>query len=76
MFPWEWRKGKRLQATTVPDSATSCVIKGNINSKGERIYHMPGGRWYDRTKIEPARGERWFCAEAEAIAGGWRRANR
>ena len=50
------------------------AIKGNINAKGERIYHMPGGQWYDRTRIDPAEGERWFCSEAEARAVGWRRA--
>jgi micrococcal nuclease len=49
-----------------------CRIKGNINSKGEKIYHLPGARDYDRTVIEPAKGERWFCTEAEANAAGWR----
>ena len=44
---------------------------GNITSRGRRIYHMPWGRWYRRTKIETARGERWFCSEAEAIRAGW-----
>jgi hypothetical protein len=47
-------------------------IKGNINSKGERIYHVPGGRSYANTAIDTARGERWFCSEAEARASGWR----
>jgi hypothetical protein len=41
---------------------------------GERIYHAPGGRWYSRTKINEAKGERWFCSEEEARAAGWRRA--
>jgi hypothetical protein len=48
--------------------------KGNINSKGERIYHVPGGRSYANTVIDPTHGERWFCSEAEAQAAGWRRA--
>ncbi len=74
--PWEWRKGKRLQTATVPVSATRCVIKGNISSKGERIYHVPGGRYYNRTKISTAKGERWFCSEAKARAAGWRKAKR
>ncbi len=70
--PWEWRRGKRLAANdNTPDQ---CRIKGNINRKGERIYHLPGGKWYDRTKIDPAKGERWFCSEAEARAVGWRTA--
>jgi endonuclease YncB( thermonuclease family) len=71
VLPWEWRRGKRLAAETFPQPM-DCPIKGNINSKGERIYHVPGGRWYDRTKINPAKGERWFCTEEEALAAGWR----
>lgn len=55
----------------------SCNIKGNISqSSGEKIYHTPGQRDYDRTDIDPARGERWFCTEEEAVAAGWRRAMR
>lgn len=51
-----------------------CVIKGNTSSSsGERIYHVPGQRYYEQTKIEPDRGERWFCTEEEAIANGWRK---
>ncbi len=53
-----------------------CTIKGNINSRGERIYHMPGQRYYGDTRIDTRRGERWFCTEAEARAAGWRRARR
>ena len=56
----------------MPDSASGCRIKGNISSSGERIYHVPGGEWYDRTKITAGKGERWFCTEAEAQAAGWR----
>ena len=37
-----------------------------------RIYHVPGGEWYDRTRIDPAKGEPWFCTEEEARAVGWR----
>lgn len=49
-----------------------CNIKGNVNTKGERIYHVPGQRYYDKTRIEAGHGERWFCSEAEARAAGWR----
>ena len=45
-----------------------CTIKGNISSSGERIYHITGGQYYDRTKINTAKGERWFCSEAEAVS--------
>ncbi len=69
--PWEWRRGKRIAAN---DKAPGqCRIKGNINAKGERIYHAPGDNWYDRTRIDPPKGERWFCSEAEAMAAGWRK---
>lgn len=50
------------------------VIKGNISSSGEKIYHVPGQRYYDVTVIDEAKGERWFCTEAEAVAAGWRKA--
>lgn len=54
-----------------------CYIKGNISYEtGERIYHVPGGEFYDRTVVNPLFGERWFCTEAEAIANGWRKSKR
>lgn len=34
----------------------------------------PGGAYYDSTVIEPEKGERYFCSEAEAQAAGWRAA--
>ena len=53
------------------------VIKGNISvNTGERIYHVPGGEFYDETVIDEAKGERWFCTEAEAVAAGWRKSKR
>ena len=51
-----------------------CNIKGNINDRGEYIYHVPGQKYYSRTVISTSRGERWFCSEEEARAAGWRRA--
>jgi len=52
-----------------------CEIKGNISyTTGERIYHLPGQRWYEKTVVNPRYGERWFCIEEEAEANGWRRA--
>lgn len=50
-----------------------CRIKGNISADGTRIYHVPGQKYYDRTKINKMAGERWFCSEAEARSAGWRR---
>ncbi len=87
--PWEWRRGKRLgsaesKACTACDlrhkrllkGSEKCTIKGNINAKGERIYHMSGQQAYGVTRINPGAGERWFCSEAEADAAGWRKALR
>lgn len=57
------------------DRRDGCAIKGNISASG-RIFHRPGQRDYDRTTINPAAGERWFCSTAEAVAAGWRPARR
>ena len=58
-----------------PDSAESCNIKGNISyNTGEKIYHVPGQRYYDATNIDTAYGEKMFCSEQEAINSGWRKA--
>lgn len=53
----------------VPSS--SCLIKGNISENGH-IYHVPGSRSYNATKIDESKGERWFCTEDEAREAGWR----
>lgn len=47
-------------------------IKGNINSNGEKIYHVPGGQYYDKTNIDRSTGERCFLSERKAISAGWR----
>ena len=73
--PSRWRRGERLQAAASPD-AGDCRIKGNISRKGTRIYHVPGGASYAKTRINTSKGERWFCTEAEAREAGWRRAKR
>ena len=64
--PWEWRR------SGAGNQSGRCQIKGNINSKGDRIYHVPGSSSYGATRINEAKGERWFCNEAEARAAGWR----
>lgn len=47
---------------------SKCTIKGNINSSGEKIYHVESGRYYKITKPEE-----WFCSEQEAIDAGFRK---
>ena len=56
-----------------PAQAQECNIKGNVSTQGERIYHVPGQKYYNDTVIQSSHGERWFCSEAEARAAGWRR---
>ncbi len=69
--------GRRgLAAQYRADAPAGCAIKGNISRDGKRIYHLPGQAWYDKTRIDPGKGERWFCSEAEARGAGWRRARR
>lgn len=69
--PWTYRNARwTAGGESAPDP--KCPIKGNINRKGDRIYHAPWSRSYDRTKINTAKGERWFCSENEAIDAGWR----
>ena len=73
--PWKWRQGARLssQEISIPEG---CPIKGNISSSGEKIYHVPGGQYYSRTKINETKGEKWFCSEKEALSLGWRKSKR
>jgi hypothetical protein len=55
-------------------ASASCNIKGNVSIEtGERIYHIPGQKYYSETRISPQHGERWFCSEAEARRAGWRK---
>ncbi len=46
-------------------------IKGNINSKGEHVYHIPTGAFYDRTIAEVC-----FDTEQEARDAGFRKSSK
>lgn len=54
-------------------AAPGCAIKGNISSSG-KIYHLPVCDSYGKTVINESQGERWFCAEGDALSAGWRKA--
>jgi micrococcal nuclease len=60
------------QEQTINDSTETGsqgqTIKGNINSRGEKIYHIPGGKYYDQTNPEE-----WFFTEEDARAAGYRK---
>lgn len=57
-----WRQPEKAQACANPE------IKGNINSRNEKIYHMPGDRYYDKTIAE-----KMLCSETEAMSAGFRK---
>ena len=59
--------------TTVTESnnCSKPTIKGNINSEGEKIYHIPSGQYYSITKAEEM-----FCTEQEAEIAGFRQSER
>jgi micrococcal nuclease len=61
-----WKENKNSSSNQA--NCNNPKIKGNINSKNEKIYHMPNGRYYDQTKAEEI-----FCTEEEAIAAGYRK---
>lgn len=61
------------RTTPKPRTTSGCKIKGNVSASG-RIYHLPGQRHYAVTKIDPRKGERWFCTETQARKAGWRKA--
>ncbi len=80
--PWEWRRGRRLQPlnslaarySTTEAQGSNCRIKGNISRSGSHIYPLPKSNYYANTRIDTAKGERWFCSESEAVKAGWRAA--
>jgi len=58
---------EKKQEQIIPSANNGCVIKGNINSKGEKIYHTPDSPSYKQTKPEM-----WFCTEEAAVKAGFR----
>ena len=69
---WDYRAER--WAGVEEKAPNGCAIKGNVTANG-KIYHMPWSPWYAQIKMDPARGRRWFCTEAEALAAGWRPVN-
>jgi endonuclease YncB( thermonuclease family) len=73
--PWEWRAAKR-QAASSEKASRPCPIKGNVNSEGQQIYHLPGDRFFDQVRIKRDQGDQCFETEDEARAAGFRRSKR
>jgi hypothetical protein len=64
--------GCQSKATDTKIDSKCLNIKGNTTTyDGEKIYHMPGGAYYDRTIAEET-----FCTEEDAQAAGYRRSMR
>ena len=55
--PWDWHNGVRLAGNELPDR--DCPVKGNVNRKGDRIYHAKG--WRDYSKVRLNKNERDIC---------------
>ena len=71
--PWVFRSTRTTQPSD--PAVGDCRIKGNISKSG-KIFHVPGQKNYDRTRIRLEQGERWFCSESDALSAGWRAAKR
>lgn len=57
------------------DPKNDCVIKGNTNSKDEKVYHLPDCPNYKQVIVDEAFGDSWFCHEEEATKAGFRKAS-
>jgi endonuclease YncB( thermonuclease family) len=68
-------EGAQVELSTPASSASAptseCIIKGNVNIHGERIYHIPGQSAYSKINMQDPR-KRWFCSEEDARTAGWR----
>jgi endonuclease YncB( thermonuclease family) len=49
-----------------------CLIKGNVNHHGERIFHIPSDLDYGKVKMDLTKGKVWFCSTDDAVKAGWR----
>jgi endonuclease YncB( thermonuclease family) len=63
-----WEEAKRR----APDG---CPIKGQVTASS-RTYVLPWSPDYERARVQSTRGERWFCSEQEAVAAGFKAAQR
>ncbi len=68
----EYIDGKALCPEGCNIHLSTCNIKGNITSQDDYIYHLPSSPDYRDVRIQPEKGERWFCTLEEAISNGWR----
>lgn len=50
-----------------------CVVKGDIENNGSRFFYLPNDFGYSTVNVDIAKGDRWFCAMADAQGAGWAR---
>lgn len=69
------KKNSTDKTTSIPNlseaidiNEEAVAIKGNINKKGEKIYHTPEGKYYNVTNASEL-----FTTEEEAEKAGYRR---
>jgi hypothetical protein len=63
--------GSFIQTPSQTQDNCANKIKGNINSKGEKIYHLPTGAYYKNTNPEAC-----FETEEQAISAGFRKSGK
>lgn len=61
----------KKEANQAKEEKACLNIKGNTLSSGEKIYHVPGGQFYDKTNAEQT-----FCTEGEAKFACYRESKR
>jgi endonuclease YncB( thermonuclease family) len=61
----ELESGRRVEKSVGP-SDPKCLIKGNISETFGRKYFLPHCRNYYITKIDPTKGEAYFCTAKDA----------
>ena len=61
-----------MRQKDTPPTNKKCTIKGNVSEKGfGKIYSYEGCSNYSRVKIDPSRGDQYFCSGEEAEAAGF-----
>lgn len=64
---WSQECGYKKQGEKAP---MGCEIVGN-NNHGKKVYLMPGCPNYGQLKMEPVKGDKYFCSEEEASRAGY-----
>ncbi len=67
----DYEPGEHSQKNVLPENA-KCVIKGNMSEmEFGKTYFVPECNNYGQVKIDPSRGEKYFCSESDAKKAGF-----